>query len=213
AITTISLRLRWGTETVGRRLGICFRSLNHQQCTGLAFHCDGAPSSAVHGRSGARRAGNGRSTAPSWYWRPFRRQTPAGPDQTCPALASNAFAPARSCSAARRLFFGSDLVALEEAPHRGATARNFVLAHRQNDLIQRQVRLLLDQTQQKIRMLLQWRDAPAPRLGRAAASLTKALDPDNRCAGADLKLFGYLAPRSSALHLRYHSLPHVPRIG
>src|SRR5262249_58189132 len=94
AITTISLRLRWGTETVGRRLGICFRSLNHQQCTGLAFHCDGAPSSAVHGRSGARRAGNGRSTAPSWYWRPFRRQTPAGPDQTCPALASNAFAPA-----------------------------------------------------------------------------------------------------------------------
>src|SRR5262249_29340604 len=106
---------------------------------------------------------------------------------------------ARSCSAARRLFFESDLVALEEAPHRGATARNFVLAHRQNDPIQRQIRLLLDQTQQKIRMLLQWRDAPAPRLGRAAASLTKALDPDNRCAGADFKLFGYLAPRSSAL--------------
>src|SRR5262249_10149982 len=62
-------------------------------------------------------------------------------------------------------------------------------------------------------MLLQWRDAPAPRLGRAAASLAKALDPDDRCAGADLKLFGYLAPRSSALHLRYHSFPHVPRIG
>src|SRR5262249_41578863 len=120
---------------------------------------------------------------------------------------------ARSCSAARRLFFESDLVTLEEAPHRGATARNFVLAHRQNDLIQRQIRLLLDQTQQKIRMLLQWRDAPAPRLGRAAASLAKALDLDNRCAGADLKLFGYLPPRSSALHLRYHSLPHVPRIG
>src|SRR5262249_20542852 len=82
----------------------------------------------------------------------------------------------------------------------------------QNDLIQRQIRLLLDQTQQRIRMLLQWRDAPAPQLGRAAASLAKALDPDNRCAGADLKLFGCLAPRSSALHLRYHSLPHVPRI-
>src|SRR5215471_7160568 len=70
-----------------------------------------------------------------------------------------------------------------------------------------------DQTQQKIRMLFQWRDASAPWLGRAAASLAKALDPDNRCAGADLKLFGCLAPRSSALHLRYHSLPHVPRIG
>src|SRR5262249_38706952 len=120
---------------------------------------------------------------------------------------------ARSCSAARRLFFESDLVTLEEAPHRGATARNFVLAHRQNDLIQRQVRLLLDQTQQKIRMLLQWRDASAPWLGRAAATLAKALDPDNRCAGADLKLFRRLAPRSPAPPLRYHSLPHVPRIG
>src|SRR5262249_56756643 len=66
---------------------------------------------------------------------------------------------------------------------------------------------------QNVRTRHERREAPAPRLGRAAASLTKALDPDNRCAGADFKLFAYLAPRSSALHLRYHSLPHVPRIG
>src|SRR5215470_8600493 len=55
--------------------------------------------------------------------------SPAGSNMPCSriqrlrARASSA----RSCSAARRLFFESDLVALEEAPHRGATARNFVL--------------------------------------------------------------------------------------
>src|SRR5262245_19280821 len=81
----------------------------------------------------------------------------------------------RSCSAARRLFFESHLVALEEAPHRGATASNLVLAHRQDHLIQRQVRSFLDQTQQKIRMLLQRRGAPAPRLGSAAAVSRKHL--------------------------------------
>jgi hypothetical protein len=37
---------------------------------------------------------------------------------------------ARSCSAARSAFFEGDLVALKEAPHRGATASYLVLAHR-----------------------------------------------------------------------------------
>src|SRR5262245_16764380 len=118
----------------------------------------------------------------------------------------------RSCSAARRLFFESHLVALEEAPHRGATASNLVLAHRQDHLIQRQVRSFLDQTQQKIRVLLQRRGAPAPRLGRAAARLTKAPHPDDCRARADLKLFGCLTPRRSALDFRDHTLPHVPRV-
>src|SRR5262245_19935727 len=63
---------------------------------------------------------------------------------------------ARSCSAACRLFFESNLVTLKEAPDRGAAASNLVLAHRQNHFVQCQVRLLLNQTQQKIRMLLQW---------------------------------------------------------
>src|SRR5262249_29208271 len=56
-----------------------------------------------------------------------------------------------SCSAACRLFFESNLVTLKEAPDRGAAASNLVLAHRQNHFVQCQVRLLLNQTQQKIR--------------------------------------------------------------
>src|SRR4029434_4514129 len=62
-------------------------------------------------------------------------------------------------------------------------------------------------------MLFQRRDASAPRFGRAAAGLPKALDPDDRRAGTDLKLLRRLAPRRSVFHFRNHSLPHVPRIG
>src|SRR6516162_7462724 len=62
-------------------------------------------------------------------------------------------------------------------------------------------------------MLLQWRGASAPRFGRAAARLPKALDPDNCGAGTNRKFLGRLAPRSSTFDLRNHSLPHLPRIG
>src|SRR5262249_28754873 len=68
-------------------------------------------------------------------------------------------------------------------------------------------------TQQKICMLLQRRDAPAPRLSRTAARLPKALDPDNRRAGTDIKLLGRRAPRRPAFNFRNHSRPHVFRIG
>ena len=48
---------------------------------------------------------------------------------------------------ARHTFFERDVVAFEEAPHRSAAAGNFVLAHRADYLIQRQVRLILNQRQ------------------------------------------------------------------
>src|SRR5215468_11188846 len=62
-------------------------------------------------------------------------------------------------------------------------------------------------------MLLQRRDASAPRLSRTAARLPKALDPDNRRAGTDIKLLGRRAPRRPAFNFRKHSRPHVFRIG
>src|SRR6516164_7161079 len=56
-------------------------------------------------------------------------------------------------------------------------------------------------------MLLQRRDASAPRLSRTAARLPKALDPDNRRAGTDIKLLGRRAPRRPAFNFRKHSRP------
>src|SRR5262249_10978290 len=53
----------------------------------------------------------------------------------------------------------------------------------------------------------------APRLSRTAARLPKALDPDNRRAGTDIKLLGRRAPRRPAFNFRNHSRPHVFRVG
>lgn len=50
-----------------------------------------------------------------------------------------------------------------------------MLSHRKDNLVQRQVRLFVNQTEQNVRVLFQWRDTSAPRLGRAAAGLPKAL--------------------------------------
>src|SRR5262245_37671558 len=49
---------------------------------------------------------------------------------------------ARSCSVARRLFFDGDIMSLEKSPDRGTTPWNSLLAHRHNDLVQGQIRLL-----------------------------------------------------------------------
>src|SRR6476660_6999190 len=119
---------------------------------------------------------------------------------------------ARSCSAARRLFFDGDLVTLKEAPDRSAAAKYPVPAHCQNHFVQREIRLFLNQTQQKIRMLFQRRDTPTPRLGRAAAGLPKALHPDDRRAGANSKLLRRRPSRSPAFNLRNQSLTYIPGI-
>jgi hypothetical protein len=84
-----------------------------------------------------------------------------------------------------------------------------VLAHRQNHFVLRQVRLLLNQTQQKIRISND-EVLPAPRFGRAAARLPKALDPDNRPAGTDLELLGRLAPRTPAFHFQPPKSEPIP---
>src|SRR6516165_3433369 len=119
----------------------------------------------------------------------------------------------RSCSAARRLFFERDLVALEEAPHRSAFTGNSVLAHDRDDLIERQIRLLRNEREQKIRMLLQRRSAAATRLGHAASRLVETLYPFDRGASADLEIFGRLASRSSSLDTRNYSFADICRIG
>src|ERR1700747_486641 len=49
---------------------------------------------------------------------------------------------ARSCSVARRLFFDGDIMSLEKSPDRGTPPWNSLLAHRHNDLVQGQIRLL-----------------------------------------------------------------------
>src|SRR6516165_1846252 len=62
---------------------------------------------------------------------------------------------ARCCSAAYRVFFEADAASLEEPPNRAAAARDPSFGHRRNDLVQRQIRLLDNQSQQKVCVFLQ----------------------------------------------------------
>src|ERR1700694_619825 len=119
---------------------------------------------------------------------------------------------ARSCSAACRLFFKRELVSSEKPPERGAATGDPSLAHRDKHLVERQIRLLHDQGEQPIRVLLQRRSASSARYGRGTSLVVPALQPFDRCTGADLKMFGSLAPRSTTLNSCDDSLTHLGRI-
>src|SRR5262245_21041943 len=120
---------------------------------------------------------------------------------------------ARFCSAAYRVFFEADVAASEQPPHRAAAACDPAFAHRRDDLVQRQLRLVGNQTQQKLRVLLKRRDAAAAWLCCNAAGLLETLHPDHHHAGADSIAFGRLAPRGTGLNLFNHSDTQVDGIG
>src|SRR6516225_4061523 len=102
---------------------------------------------------------------------------------------------ARSCSAARRLFFEANGMALQEPPQRAAAAGEPAPVQGRDELLERPVRPLGDQSQDLVRAVLQRRPAPAARLGRPPALLRPRLEPLDRRAGADLKAFRRLTPR------------------
>src|SRR5262245_46384335 len=120
---------------------------------------------------------------------------------------------ARFCSAAYRVFFEADVAASEQPPHRAAAASDPAFAHRRDDLVQRQLRLVGNQTQQKLCVLLQRRGAATTWLCRNAASLLETLHPDHHHAAAAPVAFGRLAPRGTGLHLFNHSGTQVDGIG
>src|SRR6202795_1450730 len=84
---------------------------------------------------------------------------------------------ARSCSAARRLFFDADAVALQKPPQCAAAATKPLLAQGRDELVERPVRLFADQSQDLVRAALERRLAPATRLWPASALLLPRLKP------------------------------------
>ena len=77
------------------------------------------------------------------------------------ARAVRTFPSSRSCSAACRLFFESDVVALAEPPHRTGANRNAAARAAGHEyFFQRQVRFGGDQLQQPLLVILQRRRAP-----------------------------------------------------
>ena len=108
----------------------------------------------------------------------------------------------------RRLFFEADIVPLEVAPHRATAARDPSLAHRRDDLIQRQIRVVGNQRQQKVGVRLQRREATTARLGRDASGFMPPLHPFDCRTGAHVEPFCCLAPRCAELD----PLPPLARV-
>src|SRR3981189_3136490 len=119
---------------------------------------------------------------------------------------------ARSCSAARRLFFEGDVVSIEKTPKRTAAGSNSLFAQLGQGLFQGQIRLLGNQSQYPLRKLFQWRNTSATRLWRRAPDLPPALQPSDRRTRTDLETLCRFAPRSPRFHSLDHSLTQVPRI-
>ena len=69
-------------------------------------------------------------------------------------------ASARFCSAAYKLFFKADVVPFVEPPDRCATPCDAGSRHSRNDLIQRHIRLLDGQSEQKLTMFIKRRVLP-----------------------------------------------------
>ena len=116
---------------------------------------------------------------------------------------------ARFCSAACRLFFKADIVSIKETLESAPTAGNALFSHGGENLLEGQIRLFGNQSQDPVRVLFQWRNTPAAPFRRRASCLTPALAPSNYRANAHLEDLGYLPPRRSAFNRFNRTLTQV----
>src|ERR1035437_5937300 len=119
---------------------------------------------------------------------------------------------ARFCSAARRVFFKGDVVTIEKTPKRAAAAGNPSLPHCHDELVERPVRLFIDQSENLFRVGLHRGLAPTARFGRADSLLLPRLQPSDRRADTDIKAFRRLTSRRSHLNRFDHPFPQIRRI-
>ena len=119
---------------------------------------------------------------------------------------------ARCRSAACRLFFKGDSVAIEKTPERATACSNPSLAQLSDGLHQSQVRLVGNQIKYLLRKLFQRRNASSTRLRRSALAFLPALQPLYRRTHAHLETFSRLASRRTAFNSFDYAFPQVTRI-
>src|SRR6266481_8148428 len=86
---------------------------------------------------------------------------------------------ARFCSAACRLFFKAHIVSIKETLESAPTAGDTLLGHCGERLLDGQIRLFGNQSQDPVRVLLQRRNTPAALFGCRASCLAPASAPSN----------------------------------
>src|SRR5215472_10497743 len=97
-------------------------------------------------------------------------------------------------------FFNGDVMASEETGECATTCRDAQLTQNPNHLIQSKIRLLRDQSEDSLRVLLQRRNAPSARHRLRSSVVAKALKPPDCRTNADVELFGRLSSSSARFH-------------
>jgi len=116
---------------------------------------------------------------------------------------------ARFCSAACRLFFKAHIVSIKETLESAPTAGDTLLGHCGERLLDGQIRLFGNQSQDPVRVLLQWRNTAAALLWRRASCLAPALAPSNYRTNTHLEDLGRFPTRRSALNRFNRTLTQV----
>src|SRR5271166_5869331 len=116
---------------------------------------------------------------------------------------------ARFCSAACRLFFKADIMSIEETLESASTAGDTLLGHCGERLLDGQIRLFGNQSQDPVRVLLQRRNTPAALFGCRASCLAPASAPSNYRTNTHLEDLGRLPTRRSALNRFNRTLTQV----
>src|SRR5262245_36370800 len=107
------------------------------------------------------------------------------------------------------MFFKADIVSIKETLESAPTAGDALFSHGGENLLEGQIRLFGNQSQDPVRVLFQWRNTPAARFRRRAPCLTPALAPSNYRTNAHLEDLGYLPPRRSAFNRFNRTLTQV----
>ena len=119
----------------------------------------------------------------------------------------------RSCSAACRLFFECDVMAVEKPPYRASADKNAARSQPPTNFLQCQVRFGGNQLQQPLRVNIQRRALATHGLGYHRSGLSPARHPSDRRAWTYLKRCrGFVAGRPR-LNRTYNPFTQVTRIG
>src|SRR5262245_34596697 len=102
-------------------------------------------------------------------------------------------------------------MAIKNPPERAAAARYPSPVHRRKKLIQRSIRLLVNERKDALGIVFQNRAAAAPRFRCTYPMITPTLQPLDRTAGTDFKALGRLTSRRSRLHCLDKSFAQVTR--
>ena len=115
-----------------------------------------------------------------------------------------------SLGCTQAFFFKSEVMTIEKSPERSSAARNPLLVHRREYLVQSPIPVLGSQSKDALRVVLQGGTAAAARFRFTRPLLTPPLYPSDGRTDADVEELGRLASRRPRFDCSDYSLTRSP---